>query len=143
MFVVPPLRQGGWYAGSQTVGSSDVMFGPHMTSGAVSPPRLSTEENGKGTTWKQDLEKVVESDITDARIKGTEELEIAHLGSLWSDQLASNTVNKYLGHRKSQEDSSLSLDIKSFGNSIVDLSCVHSYLRFVVLLPHLLPHVAY
>ena len=25
----------------------------------------------------------------------------------------------------------------------MDLSCVRSYLRFVVLLPHLLPHVAY
>ena len=43
----------------------------------------------------------------------------------------------------SQEDLSLSLESKSFGNSLVDLSCVRSYLRFVVLLPRLLPHVAY
>ena len=44
--------------------------------------------------------KAVESDIADARIKDTEELEIACLVSLWSDQLASNTVNKYLGHKE-------------------------------------------
>ena len=45
--------------------------------------------------------------------------------------------------RKSREDLSLGLNIKSFGNSLVDLSCVCSYLRFVVLLPCLLPHVTY
>ena len=45
--------------------------------------------------------------------------------------------------RKSWEDLSQGLDVKSFGNSIVDLSCVHSYLGFDVLLPCLLPHVAY
>ena len=57
----------------------DVTIGPHVTSAAVSPPRLSTEEKGKGTTWRQDLKKAVESNITDARIEDTEELEIAHL----------------------------------------------------------------
>ena len=71
-----------------------------MTSAAVSPPRLSTEEKGKGTTWKQYLKKVVESDIADARIEATEELEIARLVSLWSDQLASDTVDEYLGHEE-------------------------------------------
>ena len=45
--------------------------------------------------------------------------------------------------RKSQEDLSWGLNIKSFGNSVVDLSCVRSYLRFDVLLPHLPPHVTY
>ena len=45
--------------------------------------------------------------------------------------------------RKSQEDSSLSLESKSFGNNLVDLSRVRSYLRFVMLSPRLLPHVAY
>ena len=61
---------------------------------------LSAEEKGKGTTWRQDLKKAVECNITDARIEDTEELEIACLVSLWSDQLASDTVDEYLGHKE-------------------------------------------
>ena len=77
-----------------------VTFRPHVTSAAVSPPWLSAEEKGKSTTWRQDLEKAVESDIVDTRIKDTGELEIAHLVSLWSDQWASDTVNKHLDHEE-------------------------------------------
>ena len=33
-----------------------VTFNPHMTLQTVSLPRLSTEDKGKGTIWRQDLE---------------------------------------------------------------------------------------
>ena len=71
-----------------------------MTSAAVSPPRFSTEEKAKGTTWRQDLEKAVESDIATAKVEDTEEQEIACLVSLWHDQLAINTVNNAAGHEE-------------------------------------------
>ena len=60
-----------------------VTFESHVTPGAVSLPRFSAEEKGKGTTWKQDLIDVVESDIADTTIEDSQELEIAHLVSLW------------------------------------------------------------
>ena len=60
-----------------------------MTLRTVSPPRLSTEDKGKGTVWRQDLE----TEITQAIEQGGEEAEIACLVSLWSDQMASDTVN--------------------------------------------------
>ena len=71
-----------------------------MTSKAVSPPRFSAEDKGKGTTWKQDLINAMESDIADAIIQDGEELEIAHLVSLWSDQMASDTVDNTLCHKE-------------------------------------------
>ena len=70
-----------------------------MTPMEVSLPRFR-EEKGKGTTWKQDLEKAVESDITDAIVENDEELKIARLVSLWYDQLASNTVDNTVGHEE-------------------------------------------
>ena len=110
-----------------------VMFDPHVTSQTISPPRLSTEDKGKCIVGRPDLEM----EIAQA-IKGGEEAEIAYLVSLWSDQMDSDTVNTLQVTRKSQEDSSLSLESKSFGNSLVDLSCVCSRYRFVVLSPCLL-----
>ena len=71
-----------------------------MTSAAVSPPRFSAMDKRKGTMWKQDLIDTVESDIADAIIQDGEELEIACLVSLWSDQMASDTVDKYSGHEE-------------------------------------------
>ena len=71
-----------------------------MTSKAVSPPRFSTEDKGKGTTWRQDLINAVESDIADAIIQDGEEGEIACLVSLWSDQMASDTADDALGHKE-------------------------------------------
>ena len=70
-----------------------------MTSAAVSLPRLSTEEKGRGTSWKQNLISAVESDIVDATIKDNKELEIAHLVSLWHNQEDSDTVNNVIGHK--------------------------------------------
>ena len=62
----------------------------------MSPPRLSTEDKGKGTIWRQDLE----TEITQAIEQGGEEAEIMYLVSLWSDQMASNTVNDTPGHEE-------------------------------------------
>ena len=59
-----------------------VMFRSHVTSAAVSPPRFSVEEKGKGTTWRQELEEAVGSDIADVTIEELEELEVACLVSL-------------------------------------------------------------
>ena len=67
-----------------------------MTSRAVSPPRLSTEDKGKGTVWRQDLE----TEIAQAIEQGGEEAEIAYLVSLWSDQMVSDTVNDTPGHEE-------------------------------------------
>ena len=44
------------------------MFDPHVTSWTISPPRLSTEDKGKGTIGRQDLDMcydlaVVKSDL--------------------------------------------------------------------------------
>ena len=73
-----------------------VTFEPHVTSQTVSPPRLSAEDKGKGTIWRQDLE----TEITQAIEQGGEEAEIAYLVSLWSDQMASDTVDDTPGHKE-------------------------------------------
>ena len=72
------------------------MFDPHVTSRTVSPPRLNAEDKGKGTVWRQDLEM----EITQAIEQGGEEAEITYLVSLWSDQMASDTVNDTPGHKE-------------------------------------------
>ena len=75
-----------------------VMFQPHMTSAAVSPPHFTAAKKGKGTTWKQDLINVVETDIVDMTLEDNEELEIVQLVSLWNNQTDSDTVNNHIGH---------------------------------------------
>ena len=72
------------------------MFGPHMTLQTVSPPWLSTEDKGKGTVWRQDLE----TEIAEVIEQGGEEAEIAYLVSLWSGQMTSNTVDDTPGHEE-------------------------------------------
>ena len=72
------------------------MFDPHMTSQTVSPPRLSAEDKGKGTVWRQDLE----TEIAQAIEEGGEEAEITYLVSLWSDQMDSDTVDNTPGHEE-------------------------------------------
>ena len=67
-----------------------------MTSQTVSPPRLSAGEKGKGTVWGQDLEM----EIAQAIEEGGEEVEIAYLVSLWSDQMDSDTVDNTPGHEE-------------------------------------------
>ena len=65
---------------------------------AVSPPRFSAEKKGKGTTGKQDLINMVETDITNTMIKDNEEPEIVQLVSPWYDQKDSGTVDNHIGH---------------------------------------------
>ena len=67
-----------------------------MTLQTVSPPRLSAEDKGKGTIWRQDLE----TEIVQAIEQGGEEVEIAYLVSLWSDQMDSDAVNNTPGHKE-------------------------------------------
>ena len=62
----------------------------------MSPPRLRAEEKGKGIIWRQDLE----TEIVQAIEQGGEEVEIAYLVSLWSDQMVSNTVDNTPGHKE-------------------------------------------
>ena len=73
-----------------------VTFDPHVTLRTVSPPRLRAEEKGKGIVWRQDLEM----EIMQAIEQGGEEVEIAYLVSLWSDQMVSNTVDNTPGHEE-------------------------------------------
>ena len=72
------------------------MFDPHVTLWTISPPRLSAEDKGKGTIWRQDLEMEIVQAIED----GGEEAEITYLVSLWSDQMDSNTVDNTSGHEE-------------------------------------------
>ena len=76
-----------------------VTFRSHVTLGAVSLPRFSMEEKGKGTTWRQDHINVKESDIADTTIRDNQELKIACLVSLWHNQDDSNTVDNAIGHK--------------------------------------------
>ena len=62
----------------------------------VSLPRLSAEDKGKGTVWRQDLE----TEIAQVIEEGGEEAEIAYLVSLWSDQMDSDTVDNTPGHEE-------------------------------------------
>ena len=73
-----------------------VMFDPHMTSQTISPPRLSAADKGKGTEGRQDLEM----EIAQAIEEGGEEVEIAYLVSLWSDQMDSDTGDNPPGHEE-------------------------------------------
>ena len=76
--------------------TKDVTFDPHVTSWTISPPRLSAADKGKGTEGRQDLEM----EIAQAIKEGGEEVEIAYLVSLWSDQMDSDTGDNPLGHEE-------------------------------------------
>ena len=110
-----------------------------MTSQTISPPRLSAADKGKGTEGRQDLEMEIAQQLKKEERKRKSLIWWAFGVIRWIAILVTTSQVT----RKSREDSSLGLENKSFGNSLANLSCVRSYLGFIVLLPRLLPHVTY